>query len=158
MFKFGGCLDLMIGSNPDASDSRREPVEGDCRLIVTRVQDRTTAVLYRPVVPGTPPDDRVPFTSPVSTVRFDRVERVDERVVLAGKDGDWELSVPLDLIGISSRNGLHLRGDVGILRGRDFQTTQRVYWSNKATGLTSDVPSEARLYPHLWGRLRFVRR
>jgi hypothetical protein len=32
----------------------------------------------------------------------------------------------------------------------------RVYWSNKATGLTSDVPSEAMLTPQLWGTWQFV--
>ena len=26
-----------------------------------------------------------------------------------------------------------------------------VYWSNKATGITADVPSEAELTPGLWG-------
>jgi hypothetical protein len=31
----------------------------------------------------------------------------------------------------------------------------RVYWTNKATGLTSDIPSEAELTPHLWGKWEF---
>ena len=31
------------------------------------------------------------------------------------------------------------------------QTTQRVYWNNKATAITADVPSEAELTPKLWG-------
>lgn len=47
-------------------------------------------------------------------------------------------------------------GQVGILRGNGFQTTQRVYWQNKATGLTADVPGEAMLTPNLWGRWRFT--
>jgi hypothetical protein len=33
---------------------------------------------------------------------------------------------------------------------------QRVYWSNKATGIPADVPSEAELTPQLWGRWEFV--
>lgn len=44
------------------------------------------------------------------------------------------------------------RADIGLLRGRDGQTTQRVYWSNKATAITADVPSEAELAPRLWGK------
>jgi hypothetical protein len=47
--------------------------------------------------------------------------------------------------------GQLLRGDIGILRGNGTETTARVYWSNKATGITSDVPSEAMLTPMLWG-------
>jgi hypothetical protein len=45
-----------------------------------------------------------------------------------------------------------LQGDLGILRGNGFETLERVYWSNKATAITSDVPSEAQLTPRLWGR------
>jgi hypothetical protein len=73
-----------------------------------------------------------------------------------GKEGEFELSVPLSLLGLQPAAGLVLRGDVGVLRGSDFQTTQRAYWSNKATGLTSDIPSEAELLPRLWGRWEFV--
>ena len=38
------------------------------------------------------------------------------------------------------------------------QTLQRAYWSNKATGITADVPSEAMLTPQLWGKWEFVAR
>jgi hypothetical protein len=48
-----------------------------------------------------------------------------------------------------------IRGDVGVLRGNGFQTLQRVYWSNKATGLVSDAPTEADLTPQFWGEMRF---
>ena len=46
--------------------------------------------------------------------------------------------------------------DLGVLRGSNFQTTQRVYWSNKATAITADVPSEAELTPKLWGKWRII--
>ncbi len=68
----------------------------------------------------------------------------------------YELSVPLSVLGLKPAPGLVLRGDLGLLRGNGFQTTQRVYWSNKATGITADVPSEAELTPQLWGRWEFV--
>lgn len=48
-----------------------------------------------------------------------------------------------------------LRGDFGVLRGRDGVTIQRKCWSNQATGITADVPSEAALLPGLSGELRF---
>ncbi len=43
-----------------------------------------------------------------------------------------------------------------VLRGAGGQMTQRVYWTNKATAITADVPSEAELTPKLWGKWRIV--
>ena len=74
---------------------------------------------------------------------------------LASSGGDYELSIPLKTLGLKPKAGEAIRGDVGVLRGDGFQTLQRSYWSNKATGLTSDVPSEAMLTPHLWGKWEF---
>lgn len=51
--------------------------------------------------------------------------------------------------------GQSLKGDIGVLRGNGFQTLQRVYWHNKATGITADVPSEAELTPQLCGIMEF---
>jgi len=50
-----------------------------------------------------------------------------------------------------------VRGDIGVLRGDGAQTLQRVYWNNKATAITSDVPSEAELTPELWGKWTFTK-
>lgn len=155
LFKTGGCLDLMIGADPGADPRRSQPVAGDSRLLVTLAAGKPIAVLYRPVVPGTPAEARFPFTSPVTTVHMDRVEQVTERIVLAGSGGDYELSVPLSLLGLAPAAGRTIRADIGILRGNGFQTLQRCYWSNKATGITADVPSEARLSPGLWGAWTF---
>jgi hypothetical protein len=70
--------------------------------------------------------------------------------------GDFEVSIPLSIFGLSPTPGETLRGDIGLLRGDGLRTTQRVYWFNKATGLVSDIPSEASLTPQLWGTLRLV--
>jgi hypothetical protein len=155
LFKFGGALDLMIGADANASPTRRDPVAGDRRLLVTLVQGKPMAVLYMPVVPGHT-GDRVPFTSPVSSLQMDEVTRVEDQIQLAGKDGDFELSVPLALLGLKPTAKQEIRADIGLLRGNGFATMQRVYWSNKATSITSDVPSEARLSPDLWGRWVFT--
>ena len=153
-FKSGGALDLMIGANASADANRREPVAGDERLLVTIVKGKPLALLYRAVVPGT--KEPVPFSSPWRTIKIDRVDDLSDQVTLAGADGNYELSVPLAALGLTPTPGLALKGDIGILRGNGFQTMQRVYWSNKATGITADVPSEAELTPQLWGRWEFV--
>ena len=41
----------------------------------------------------------------------------------------------------------------GLLIADPKITEMRIYWNNKATGITSDVPSEAALTPLLWGRV-----
>jgi hypothetical protein len=155
LFKTGGGLDLMIGADPNADPNRKQAVAGDLRLLVTRVKGKTTAILYRPVAPGTSTEPVV-FASPLRTLKFDRVDDVSDRMELAGgPDRTYEFSIPLATLGLKPEAGQTLRGDVGILRGNGFRTLQRVYWSNKATGLVSDLPSEAELTPQLWGRWVF---
>ena len=87
---------------------------------------------------------------------MDRVDDVSDQVQLAGGDGNFEFSVPLATLGLQPtgtqfRVGDVIRGDLGVLRGNGFQTLHRAYWSNKATAIVSDVPSEAILTPQLWG-------
>jgi hypothetical protein len=139
----------MIGASARASEQRDQPVAGDSRLLVTRVKGKTLAMLYRAVVPGTP--DPIPFSSPWRTITLDRVEDVSAQVEFAGTNGNYELSIPLGTLGLKPVAGQRLKGDLGVLRGNGFQTVQRVYWANKASGITADVPSEAELTPKLWG-------
>jgi hypothetical protein len=47
------------------------------------------------------------------------------------------------------RPGLKIKRDVGVLRGDSFQILHCACWSNKASGLASDVPSEATPTPQL---------
>lgn len=145
LFKTGGALDLMLAAN------------GNQRLLVTRLNGKTAAVLYRQQVPGTPAEKRVPFSSPTRSVWFDRVEEVGATVTLAGGKGLYEFSIPLAVLGLEAREGATVAGDIGVLRGSQGATSQRLYWHNKATSITADVPSEAMLTPQLWGELKFVR-
>lgn len=154
LFKTGGALDLMIGADANADERRGKPAVGDSRLLVTQVKGRTVALLYRAIVPGT--TEPVPFSSPWRTITLDRVEDVSAQVQLAGTNGIFEISIPLATLGLKPQPGQKLKGDLGILRGNGGQTVQRVYWSNKASGIVADVPSEAELTPKLWGRLEFT--
>lgn len=152
-FKRGGAVDLMIAADPAAAPKRAAPVAGDLRLLATMQEGRPLGVLYRAVVPGTPESQRVPFISPVGRVDFDRVDDVSDRLLLAQRGGDIELSIPLATLGLKSAAiGTILQGDIGILRGTGAMTMQRLYWNNLDTGIASDIPSEARLVPANWGR------
>jgi len=158
LFKTGGALDLMIGTDPKADPKRNRALfaeNGDVRLLVAAVKGKPAAVLYRPVAPGAVKDP-VTFSSPLRTITFDRVEEVSQSIAFAkGEKGEFELSVPLSVLGLKPEPGLVLRGDIGVLRGDGDRTVQRAYWHNKATGLTSDIPTEAELTPQLWGRWDF---
>ena len=151
LFKYGGALDIMLGTDPTADKNRQEPVAGDLRLLVTRVKGKTKAMLYRAVVPGTAVDSRVLFTSPVGKVTFDQVVDVSDKVELAQQGSNYIVSVPLSVLGWTPKPGEEIIGDIGLLRGNGAQTTQRVYWSNHNTLVVSDIPSEARLQPAQWG-------
>jgi len=153
-FKTGGALDLMIGANPKADPNRSAPTEGDMRLLITRVGDKTRAVLYRAIVVGT--TTPVPFSSPSRTIKLDRVEDISDKVLWSGTGGNFEISVPLETLGLKPQAATSIKGDIGILRGNGVQTIQRVYWSNKATAIVSDVPSEAELTPRVWGQWDFI--
>ncbi len=155
LFKTGGGLDLMLATNPAANSERRSPVAGDIRLLVTQVNGKPRAVLFEPVSPETT-GEKVPFSSPWRTITFDRVEDVSDEVELATDgQGFYEFSIPLRTLKLKPTDGLRMKADIGILRGNGTETTARSYWSNKATGITADVPSEAALTPHLWGTVQW---
>jgi hypothetical protein len=156
LFKTGGGLDLMLATNPEADPQRRSPVASDLRLLVTQVDGKPRAVLYEPVSPGTT-SEKVPFSSPWRTVTFDRVEDVSSQIELATDgQGFYEVSILLKTLGLKATDGQRMKADIGILRGNGTETTARSYWSNKATGITADVPSEAALTPHLWGMVQWT--
>lgn len=149
LFKTGGALDLMIGAGG-------RPAAGNSRLLVTMAGGRPAAVLYQPVAPEGAEKKPFTFTSPVTTLVFDRVVDVSDQIELkAGPSGIYEFSAPLSLFGLKPAPGGQIRGDIGILRGDGSSTMQRVYWSNKETALTADVPSEAQLSPGRWGTILF---
>jgi hypothetical protein len=155
LFKTGGCLDLMLGTDAAAKQDRNAPVPGDQRLLITLVKGQPRAVLYRAKVPGT--TQPIPFSSPWRTVTLDAVEDVTAQVTFAtDKAGNFEISIPLTVLHWQPKPGDSNRADLGILRGANGQTTQRVYWANKATAITADVPSEAELTPRLWGKWRVI--
>ncbi len=154
-FKHGGCLDMMLATDPAAAPNRNAPAPGDQRLLITQIEGKTLALLYRAKVPGA--KEPVAFSSPWRTITIDVVEDVTEHVTLVtDKQGNFEISVSLAALHWQPKSGETYRADLGVLRGANGQTTQRVYWTNKATAITADVPSEAELTPKLWGKWRIV--
>jgi hypothetical protein len=65
-----------------------------------------------------------------------------------------EAAVPLAAIGFSPQAGQTYKLDLGVIfsDAKGDNRAARVYWSNTATGLVSDVPGEIMATPSLWGR------
>ena len=105
-----------------------------------------------PAIVAWPPDQ-----STRSSIQIDAVEDVSQHVMLATDNlGNYEISVRLAVLHWQPQPSKIYRADLGVLRGANRQTTQRVYWTNKATAITADVSSEAELTPRLWGKWRLV--
>ena len=169
LFKSGGGLDIMLAADPEAEKSGKRPAPGDQRLLTAKVNGAHRSILYRPVAQG----EKRPasFSSPWRTIEFDQVVDVSKDVEFAEGKGTvtvrepnafgatsrpsaattYEISVPLSLLGLKAKPGMRLRGDLGVLIGNGSATEQRLYWSNKATTVVVDVPTEAMLSPELWG-------
>jgi hypothetical protein len=157
LFKKGGALELMVRTARYTGE-HSEPASaqaGDLRLLLTRVQDRTTAVLYRAVAPGAGAERRVVYESPIGKVTFDEVRDVSDQVRLAARDGCYEIAIPLKVLGLTAEKRREVLGDIGLLRGNGQECVQRAYWNNKHAQIVSDLPSEARLEPANWGLWRF---
>ena len=151
LFKTGGALDMMIGTDPNAPKDRIAPTVGDMRLLVALVKGMPCAVLYKPVIANGSNGNDYLFGSPIGTVHFDSVRNVSAEVKLAQSSGNFEFVVPLSLLNITPQSGQMLLGDLGVLRGDGSETKQRIYWSNPDTAMVNDVPTEARLTPGKWG-------
>ncbi len=158
MFKSGDCVDLMLATNPLANPRRTSGTAGDERLLLTLFHHKPAAVLYKQVDPThTWP---AAFVSPSRAVYFGSVTRLRSvaMVVHDTAHGYTVMArVPLAKLGINLAKSRIFGGDVGVIFGSPTggSARLRLYWSNKDTAITSDVPSEAALQPNHWGRLEF---
>ena len=167
IFATGGGLDFFIRADPTARPVKekttiRSELElprttaGDVRIFVTREGDplsgRVRAVKFRqnggcgPVVI---------YESPVRTVKLDTVLDVSDKVRLAQHKGNYEISIPLSVFGISIEEGFTTQADFGVLIGSSGETQARLYWNAGGAFMVSDVPSEAQFHPNHWGTWRF---
>jgi len=160
LFKTGAALDLLLGTDPKADMARRTPGRGDLRLLIAWVDGKPQVVLYQPVAPGARPDEAwVARTEAGGETRFDRVVLLNRAEVALKGESDFtvEAAIPLADLGLKIQPGLELAMDWGVLTSADgHQVKERLYWANTLATGTSDEAVEARLEPHLWGRLRFT--
>ncbi len=159
LFKTGDAIDLQLCANPDASAKRSDVQAGDERLLISILAGKPAAILYRPIDKTAPAALHGKFASPVGGKSFDRIELLDAATKVAvrveGMHYRVEASVPLAVLNLTPKSGLHLRGDMGVISSdtAGMIDVARTYWSNQATNLVNDLPEESWLYPQAWGEL-----
>jgi len=159
-FRTGGCVDVLLQTDPEADPKRRAPAKGDVRLLITTVKGVPRAVLYRAVAPGAPASDAWSISTKAGgTVEFGQVTELKDVRLAVSDDGHShgvEAAIPLAALGIKPWNDLVLKMDVGVLStDKGKRTTERKYWVNTMAVGMPDEATEARMEPHLWGYLRF---
>ena len=159
-FKTGTCVDFQMGTDAAADMERGQPVAGDIRVVVTVLNGKPVAVLYRPVAPQAPKEQAWATTTVAGgTTSFDQVVILKNAVItVTSASGETVVSatLPLEDLGLEPVIGATHRMDWGVLSSRDGNlTTARNYWANTTASGTTDEPTEARLTPNLWGFMRF---
>ncbi len=155
LFKTGDAVDLQLSTKLDA-EAARQPNEHHVRLLVAVHDSQPVVVRMKPVDPRAESQLAITYHSPVQEHRFDRVDLLAEAQVALQRHANRylvEVAIPLQSLGLELKPGSTLRGDLGFISS-DADGTQnvaRTYWSNAATNLVSDEPSEAWLYPAFWG-------
>lgn len=163
MFKHGDAVDVTLGLDPKAPQDRLQPVDGDLRLLISEKDDKPLVVLYRPVAADTPAAQRVRYYTPAGGEAWMDVVKVieDAEVTVQRTERGWtlEAAIPWKSLGVTAPPiQSKLRGDIGLLLSDDngVRTVERQYWAGKTQITVSDVPTEARLQPALWGDLYFI--
>jgi hypothetical protein len=157
LFKTGAAIDLQLETGANVAADRTAPAPGDVRVLLALFGGQPVAVIYRYRVPGaTAP---VKFASPTGAVLVDQVERLDQaRVTVTRTDDGYAVvaALPRAALGLTHAKTGDLRGDIGVIlsdpEGR--RNVARYYRFNQQAQVVVDVPSEVRIDPSKWGRLR----
>lgn len=174
----GDCIDLYFGADPKASAQRNTGGVGDVRVVLYPTADvkmyNGAMVAIRTKVSGDAPKKPFEYRSPVSDFTADSVTPITgkDEVTKGGlctfnrwADGHGytcEAKIPLTALpelGIPAEgqvaDGHKIAFDAGIIYSNVGGTDRaaRVYWhqNDANTHTTTDLPTEAQLYPRLWG-------
>jgi hypothetical protein len=154
LFVTGDSVDLQLGTDPGADPKRADAVPGDLRLVISVLDGKPAAVLYRWKTAG----EKRPqtFTCPWRQYTVEDVRVLDDATVTINRRADGyavEAAVPLATLGFDPQPGKTYRLDLGAIFSDATGTNRamRMYWANKATGLVNDVPGEIMPAPNLWG-------
>ncbi|HEX3133474.1 MAG TPA: FlgD immunoglobulin-like domain containing protein [Planctomycetota bacterium] len=142
----------------DAVDLQLDvPGRGPVRILIAKVGGKDTAVYWQLTAEGaTSPITYSVANNPSNATTIAVVKRLDEAIIATATGINSYtvlLRIPLKAIGLDAARGAELKGLVGVIFSNPAgdNRASRLYWHDKATGLVSDVPSEARIDPKRWG-------
>lgn len=159
LFITGDSVDLQLGTDPAANTKRTDGGLGDLRLLISVLDNKPVAVLYRW---KTAEEKRAQtFSSPWRKVSLDWVEPLkNAEINIVRRNGGYtvEAAIPLQTLGFTPMAGKAYKLDLGAIFSDPTGTNRaaRVYWANKATGLVNDVPGEIMATPNLWGTAKLA--
>ena len=158
LFKFGDVCDVNLSPSNNANT---EIADDDLRIMLSVFQDKPVAVLFKQKDPLNSSNTAMEFTSPVMSVKYNTIKILDSaEVVINRTDSGYilEAKIPWSSINVPTPSETtKMRGDIGIVTSDEFgsKNLARIYFFNKDTGLTSDIPNEAKCYPDKWGGITF---
>lgn len=158
LFKTGDCADLQFST--EANTAAKDVNAAHVRLLFSQLNGKPVCVLMKPVDAAASPDIAYVYKSPVWEKKFARVQVLESAEVAVRVQKDrytLEVAVPWSALNLKPAAGIKIRGDAGFISSDENGTLNmaRTYWSNKATNLTNDMPSEAWLQPGSWGEWIF---
>jgi len=128
------------------------------RILVANLDGKPMGICYRPLSKKKKPYS---FASPVSTYVMDYVAPLPEvRAVFSLIDGGYAVGVaiPWKVLDYRVTEGLEFPFDAQVIFSDPAGTKNiaTAWWHSRGNGpaCTVDLPSEARLYPDLWGSAR----
>jgi hypothetical protein len=138
------------------------PRRGPIRILVASISGEDTVIYWQKKAPRKEnPTTYVVGNNNANAQSFDVVKRLTSaKVARQMSDGGYGLlvTIPLTELGIVPEAMPQLKGIVGVIfsdpSGKN--RASRLYWHDKATGLVSDVSSEARLNPAAWGAIEIA--
>jgi len=158
LFKTGDAVDIQLSPS---GNTNKESAENDMRIVISKLNGNPVATLMKPIDKTAGADKAITYSSPVMTRKFNRVEILENaeiNIKTEGKTYVVEAKIPLADIGMQVNEDMLISGDIGIITSDSMGSinTGRIYYYNKATELTSDMPSEAILNPDKWGKMKFI--
>ena len=164
IYKGGNLLDIQLATDPKADPKRTKAAPGDIRILISRRDNKTWAVIMRPKVAGFT-GDPIKLASPQGVELFDSIEATDKieyaRLFANGPDElcrDRRCAARSSLGLAPLSPGDQLGVDVGYIFGDSggLNAGIRSYWHNNSftANVVNDIPSESRLEPAQWGVAR----
>ena len=165
LFKTGDAVDLQFSTVPER-EKGAEVESQHVRLLFGKLDNaqpgtsQAVCVLMKPIDKSAPAELSYSYRSPVGSKAFDRVQRLERARVAVKVFADsyrLEAAIPLSDLKFKPVSGLTIRGDAGFISSdaNGKVNVMRTYWSNPSTNLNNDMPTEAWLYPKMWGEFRF---